>query len=272
MTRPLWFVEMLKRAFPAKHLLAKITLIPFFGGVIERFFFANDHIIYLPMDNVVNIQVNQNLEQSGEMVLPSDIVHRMIDKANFIWMMSFCICRVANHCTDYPQGYGCLFMGEAARGINPDLGREVSRAEAHEYIRNAAKAGLVHMIGRNKIDTMWLGVGPGDRLLTVCNCCPCCCLWTILPDLHPDIAKKVSRMPGVSVNVNDGCSGCGECINVCFVNAISMINNKAVISDECRGCGRCFQVCPVNAIKIRYDNLDGPTKSIDQLTRRVDVT
>jgi len=48
----------------------------------------------------------------------------------------------------------------------------------------------------------------------------------------------------------DGCIGCGRCLSVCPVNAITMVARKAIIDhDVCIGCNRCIGVCPVNAIK-----------------------
>ena len=116
-------------------------------------------------------------------------------------------------------------MGEAVHGINPNLGRLVSKEEAHEHVRKCREAGLVHLIGRNKLDAVWLNVGPGDKLLTVCNCCPCCCLWKILPDVNPEIGRKITKMAGVNVEVTDRCVGCGTCIqeNICFVDAIRLV-------------------------------------------------
>jgi len=44
------------------------------------------------------------------------------------------------------------------------------------------------------------------------------------------------------------CRGCGVCVNVCPAGAISLKDDKAVISDKCVDCGRCVQVCPADAI------------------------
>ena len=61
-------------------------------------------------------------------------------------------------------------------------------------------------------------------------------------------------MPGVSVRVTDGCSGCGICAeNVCFINAVHMVDDIAVIGNDCRGCGRCALACPLDAIVVEYD-------------------
>ena len=46
------------------------------------------------------------------------------------------------------------------------------------------------------------------------------------------------------------CVGCGACVNVCPVEAISMKDGKAVINQEkCIKCGKCLTVCPQDAIK-----------------------
>ena len=45
------------------------------------------------------------------------------------------------------------------------------------------------------------------------------------------------------------CTGCGDCLDACANNAISMIAGKAVIDlDACLGCGACVDACPVDAI------------------------
>jgi ferredoxin len=45
------------------------------------------------------------------------------------------------------------------------------------------------------------------------------------------------------------CTGCGECLDACSVEAISLIEGKAAIEvDTCLSCGACAQACPVGAI------------------------
>ena len=275
MARPMWFVSILKKTFGTRSMIAKATKIPLLGRAVDKMFFEGDDVIYLPKDSVAQktIQIDMKLDRPEETTLPSEIIHHFIEKANKHWIMNSCICRDAATCEDYPIDYGCLFMGEAVEDINPELGRRVTKEEAHDYVRKCREAGLVHLIGRNKLDAQWLGVSLGDKLLTVCNCCPCCCLWKMLPDLTPDIGRKITKMSGVEVKVTDACVGCGTCTeeNVCFVNAISMVDGKAVISAECRGCGRCVEVCPNNAIELTINNPEFLAESIDRVSSVVDV-
>ncbi|MBU7016032.1 MAG: 4Fe-4S binding protein [Theionarchaea archaeon] len=268
MSRPVWVTNLLKKGFSYRFFLAQLTRVPILGRIMDFLLFEDDDIIYLPKDLV--IQIDQSITP-GEMVLPSQVVEHFIKKANYCWIMNSCICRDSAHCTDYPIDLGCLFLGEAVLKINPELGRKVSVEEALEHVKKCREAGLVHLIGRNKLDAVWLNVGPGSKLLTICNCCPCCCLWRMLPDLAPDISGKITRMPGVTITVTDACVGCGTCTQVCFVKAIEISHKRAVISDECRGCARCVDSCPQRALTITVDK-NSLERSIGRIAELVDIT
>jgi len=66
---------------------------------------------------------------------------------------------------------------------------------------------------------------------------------------HSTVAPKVKRKH---------CVGCGECVDHCSQEAISMAEEKAVIDPErCIGCGECILVCPNEAVAIQW-NQDVP--------------
>lgn len=45
------------------------------------------------------------------------------------------------------------------------------------------------------------------------------------------------------------CIGCGQCINYCPQQAISIVNKKALIDlNLCIECGSCINICPQEAI------------------------
>jgi NAD-dependent dihydropyrimidine dehydrogenase PreA subunit len=45
------------------------------------------------------------------------------------------------------------------------------------------------------------------------------------------------------------CTGCGECLDVCPVEAISLVAGKAAIDvDTCLSCGACIETCSQGAI------------------------
>ncbi len=47
------------------------------------------------------------------------------------------------------------------------------------------------------------------------------------------------------------CSGCGDCVDACPLDAIEMQDGKAVVDeDTCGDCGACVDVCPTESITV----------------------
>ncbi|MBC2717024.1 MAG: 4Fe-4S binding protein [Desulfobacteraceae bacterium] len=272
MANPYWIKYLINKTFYQRFFWAKLTNYPVIGRIIDYALFNDDDIFYLPKDKT--IPINEAVDQPEGMVAPSQIVEHFIRQANYHWIMDSCICRESTHCKDYPIDLGCIFLGEAVKEINPKFGRIVTAEEALIHAQKCREAGLVHMVGKNKLDSVWLNAGPSEKLMTICNCCPCCCLWKILPVISPEISAKINRLPGLTVTVTDQCIGCGMCTeDICFVNAITLENEQAVIDqDSCRGCGRCVSICPNEAIEITVEDPAYIRRSIKRLENVVDVT
>ncbi len=50
--------------------------------------------------------------------------------------------------------------------------------------------------------------------------------------------------------VDDRCTYCGKCAEICQFNAIAVVNQTVLVFSElCHGCGGCQQVCPEGAIQ-----------------------
>lgn len=266
----MWFVRLMKLLYKRRYFAALSTRIPIIGDIIEKIAFEGDTLYCLPKDQV--IQLNESLLENQEIILPSQVVEYFVEKANHRWLMNFCICRDSNHCKDYPQDLGCLFLGEATTKINPKLGRHVTKEEAMQHLQKCREVGLVHFIGKVKGDSLWLGAKPEGKLLTICNCCPCCCISGMIKDIAPQIASGYLKMPGVEVKVSDRCVGCGNCAKICFIEAIRVINKRAVINEDmCRGCGRCVEKCSKKAIVITITDDQFITKTINHLLDHIDL-
>jgi ferredoxin len=47
------------------------------------------------------------------------------------------------------------------------------------------------------------------------------------------------------------CNGCGECILRCQLDAITIVNDIAIVNlDRCIGCGNCAVICEFNASRL----------------------
>jgi Fe-S-cluster-containing hydrogenase component 2 len=47
------------------------------------------------------------------------------------------------------------------------------------------------------------------------------------------------------------CSGCGECVEACPLDAITMQDATAKVDDQaCGDCGACVDVCPTQSISV----------------------
>ena len=232
--------------------------------IIDFTLFEDDEIVVIP--NTINI--NAKIESEGSEFLPTEIIKEVIKRSDDIVIMNSCLCRTSNNCKDYPQDIGCIFLGPTAAKIPNHIGKKSTVEEALAQVDRADAAGLSHIIGRNKIDTVWMNVHPGKGLLTICHCCPCCCLWKVYPNLDDEISEKLEKLDGVSVELHDeNCKKCKKCLDdICMFNAISFKNNKITIDRNiCKGCGLCVNTCKFNAITINYTD-----ETIDNVVNRID--
>ncbi len=264
------YVALIKRSFASRFAFSRLTRVPVLKRAIGKAFFDGDDMMILPRDNAARvIDLDIEVDAGRDVVLPSDVLKEMIRGHDGATVMRHCICRDSNGCEDYPRELGCVFLGPGASRIPESLGRRVSTAEALEHVQRCQDAGLVHLIGRNKLDSLWLNTGPKEELLTICNCCPCCCLWKMIPFLDDDLGRSIKPMPGVSVEVGEGCIGCGKCAEgSCFVDAITLSEGRAQINNEmCRACGRCAELCPRGAIVLKFegDSMDEAVKRLAPL-------
>jgi NADPH-dependent glutamate synthase beta subunit-like oxidoreductase len=109
----------------------------------------------------------------------------------------------------------CIQLGPAAEYyIRTGRGRSITRDEAIAICRQAEKEGLVHQIPNLS--------GPG-KALAICNCCGCSCFGLRNANLYrnPDF----SRSNYIAQVDKDKCVACGECVENCQVNALTLGQN-----------------------------------------------
>ena len=208
--------------------------------------------------DVTFIPINKELEKDDSTVLPRQIVEEMIKKSSARMILPVCLCRTGCRCKDYPMGLGCLFLGEATKKADPSMGKQVSVEEALEHMNKAIDAGLIPQIGRVDADPFMLRIKSEHwrRFLTLCFCCPCCCIaMRNMDSWSPEIKELMHGLEGLTIEISDECNGCGTCVENCFAHAMKMHRDRAYIDfNACKGCGICAEKCPQDAISIRVDD------------------
>ena len=246
-----------------------ITRLPIFRKVIEKWYDPKTaDASYIP--------INDSLGTYEDKVLPLKVLEYFINKAEHLLLTHSCGCRVYNQCQDHDHTIGCLYIGadtldvkEIFPKITPERSHFATKEEAMDRVREAYENGLITVIGRLKWDAEAMGVSDRGHFMTVCFCCPCCCIAGKRMFGTIELQNMMQRIEGVSVKVNeDLCIGCEDCLGVCVFKGMEMIDGIARVNQEkCLGCGRCERVCPNNAITI---SLDDP-KRLDQFIRRIET-
>lgn len=62
-------------------------------------------------------------------------------------------------------------------------------------------------------------------------------------------ANNLEHDTNIPIIDKNKCTGCGQCIEACPFDAISLVKGKAEIDASlCRSCNKCIRSCPVRAI------------------------
>ena len=163
-----------------------------------------------------------------------------------------CYCRhkmyhVQKAC-DAPMEICMTFNTTAASLIKHGHARRVDEGEGLELLHQAYENHLVQF-----------GENVREQVNFICNCCGCCCEAMIAARrfamLNP--VHTTNFIPEIE---GESCNGCGKCVNVCPVEAMSLISANdphrpkmklaRLEEDLCLGCGLCVRSCPEDSIHL----------------------
>jgi uncharacterized Fe-S center protein len=85
---------------------------------------------------------------------------------------------------------------------------------------------------------------------------PAACAAATLKTLGMGCASKKGKMTqhaALTLSIGDDCTGCGQCLEHCLADAISLDEVKAHIDqDKCISCAECLAVCRFGAVKCNW--------------------
>lgn len=221
-----------------------------------------------PMLNVSYFPVNTDVDSTSQ-PLPVILLDEIIRKSPHRVITKTCTCREAKQCKNYDYHIGCIHIGEPTKQEPDTVAYHVSAEEAIAHVHKAVDLGLYPFVGHAGVDNLIWGVDLDKPFLTVCFCCPCCCLnMHGYKSLTEENQSNYHRLKGVHILVDeDKCIGCGKCAEKCFANAIDIVGGKCVIFNySCKNCGVCAQICPQKAITVQVDDIQ---QTIDDFLYRV---
>lgn len=171
-------------------------------------------------------------------VLAFEDVEDIIAKARTI-AVTKCTCRLTAHKCDKPLEV-CLQINRAADySIARGTGRNVTKEEALDLVRQSEEAGLIHVVmNKQSVDHF------------ICNCCACCCQTMPILIKHNISVIEPSRF-AAAVDA-ELCTSCQACVDRCFFGAITADGETParINADKCMGCGLCQVTCPAQAISL----------------------
>ncbi|KAA3608860.1 MAG: 4Fe-4S dicluster domain-containing protein [Calditrichaeota bacterium] len=150
---------------------------------------------------------------------------------------------------DAPMNICMTFNTTAASLTKHGAARSVEKEECFDLLEEAYENNLVQF-----------GENVREHVNFICNCCGCCCeamiaarRFAILNPVH-----TTNFIPSINV---ESCNGCGKCVNVCPVEAMTLVsaNNPdkpkmkmAKLDDDlCLGCGVCVRVCTKESLLLQ---------------------
>ena len=198
-------------------------------------------------------------------VLPFNSMEKVLQQAK-TFAVAHCPCRMMMVLRDRPCEHpleNCLKFDELAEYlIERGLGRAITREEALQIVKESAEAGLVHFVDN----------AVGD-IKHNCNCCGCAC-WNVGSIRRRKIPRDVLMATYFMRDTDEKiCSGCGDCVKICPVAALTVEDGTAAVDEEwCIGCGVCVPRCSTGAakLKLRADKVDHmPPADFEKLHQRI---
>jgi ferredoxin len=185
-------------------------------------------------------------------VLDYERASEIIQTASHIGV-GICYCRhkmehMGKDC-NAPKDICMTFNTTAASLTKHGHARQIDSVECMDLLQQAYDHNLVQF-----------GENVREEVNFICNCCGCCCEAMIAARRFA-IYNPVHTTNFIPVVNDQLCNGCSKCVNVCPVEAMTLISandahhpnlKKAMLNEErCLGCGLCVRSCNTKSIILK---------------------
>jgi ferredoxin len=166
---------------------------------------------------------------------------------------------------DAPMDICMTFNGTAQSLTRHGYARALDVHEGMDLLQQAYEQNLVQF-----------GENVRKRVNFICNCCGCCCEAMIAARKF-GILNPVHTSNFLPVVNEAGCNGCGKCVNVCPVEAVTLassnnphhprIKKAKVDENTCLGCGVCVRACTREGLSLhsRPQRVITPVNSVHRV-------
>ncbi|MBF9017599.1 MULTISPECIES: 4Fe-4S dicluster domain-containing protein [unclassified Oceanispirochaeta] len=167
--------------------------------------------------------------------------------------VGICYCRHKMHhmnkACEAPLDICMTFNSSAESLIKHGFARSVDKVEGMDLLQRAYEENLVQF-----------GENVRERVNFICNCCGCCCE-ALIAQRKFSALNPIHTTNYLPVVDSGACIGCMKCVDVCPVEAMTLISTNdsknpqkrtARLNENiCLGCGLCVRVCRHEAIKLK---------------------
>lgn len=192
----------------------------------------------------------ESIEDKGLYVLDYERASNVIKTASHIGVGT-CYCRHKKSHTseacDAPMEICMTFNNTAASLIKYGYAKQITEEECLDLLEVAKEHNLVQF-----------GENVQKEVAFICNCCSCCCE-ALIGARKVGVSQAINSSNYIAHIIDELCTGCSKCVNVCPVDALSLISkhstnkNKRIsklLEENCIGCGVCVRVCNPDAIEM----------------------
>ncbi len=209
------------------------------------------------------IPVNLNIDPEFP-VGSYDDARSIIERSSGPFAVMNCVCRQAKEkmgtrCKQTDILETCFTLGNSAQYMmDRGVARELEMKD------------MLHLVARAEKEGMVLQPANSQSPEFMCCCCGCCCGVLTAAKKFPQPAEFLDTNFYASIDA-DTCTACGECMEVCQMDALESVNNHTeVLRSHCIGCGVCLNVCAFDAISLlKTEKEKVPPRTRDEMYKKM---